>query len=202
MKLSRFICLGISLLIIGCSSNTISTSYYLLNSQPPTLSHPIDNKDEIKTKQIILLSVRDLPQYLDQPHLVMQLAEHQLHYANLHMWAEPIKIGFEKSLSSELSKAGLMVYMKSESLNSNQAKLSTLLVEINFFHATVNSSVILSGNYILENSEKKLSLKGRPFYFELQLNEDGYAHSIAQMRKLVNKLATQIVAQEFNRTTE
>ncbi|MFT4928652.1 MAG: putative lipoprotein YmbA, partial [Phenylobacterium sp.] len=66
-----------ALLLNGCSSEpTIETRYYLLNQQMP---------DQIKRQsigvssagKIVELTVREFPEYLNQPQLVMQLADHQ-----------------------------------------------------------------------------------------------------------------------------
>jgi uncharacterized lipoprotein YmbA len=65
------------LLLSSCSSSShvpSETNYYLLNSQ--SVAKPL-----VIINQTVAVKVLELPAYLHQPHLVMQLNKHQLHYA-------------------------------------------------------------------------------------------------------------------------
>ena len=199
MKLVNVIYFAATLLIFGCSSNSISTNYYLLNNQPTIKQTELVNNKEGKKKQLVVLKIKDLPEYLEQPHLVIQMAEHQLHYANFHMWAEPLKKGFKKALLAEMSNSSLAIDFISERDVGDKNLLNTkeLIVEVDFFHATAKSQVILSGRYQLKNISSLQRSKVQSFNLMLPLNVDGYAHSIAQMRVLVKLLASQIISQEF-----
>ena len=67
------------MLITACSSNnTAKTQYYLLNS--PTLNKASDNNNN--NKPVVIINLLELPEYLKQASLVLQLSEHQLHYAH------------------------------------------------------------------------------------------------------------------------
>ena len=69
------------MLITACSSNnTAKTQYYLLNS--PTLNKASDNNNNNNNKPVVIINLLELPEYLKQASLVLQLSEHQLHYAH------------------------------------------------------------------------------------------------------------------------
>jgi len=191
LKLVHYFYFALSLLIAGCSSTPSSTNYYLLNNQPTMMV--VNNESKVEKKQIIVVSVIDLPEYLEQSHLVMQMADHQLHYANFHMWAEPLKQGFTKALLADLTKHNSAVNFIVESRELNQDNLTTLSVNVDFFHSTAESKVVLSGLYWLESSVENRQYNNQSFHFELQLGKDGYPHSVEKMRALVSQLAKQII---------
>ena len=196
MKLLTSYFVGFIWLLTGCSSAPLSqTNYYILNNQNAALKASEVSGELSKPKKIILLSVRDLPEYLNQPHLVMQMADHQLNYAHFHLWAEPLQLGFKKALLAELNKNSTMAYFIAENRDNKQSGLTTLAVNIDYFHAGSNSLVTLSGQYWLSTPHKSESIQVKPFYFEQQLELDGYPHSVAKMRALVAKLASKIMNQ-------
>ena len=192
MKLIKLFHLGLSLLIVGCSSTPSATNYYLLNNQPSKLN-AISENITVKEK-VIVVKVKELPEYLEQPHLVMQMADHQLHYANFHMWAEPLKKGFTKALLADLSKQNSMSEFIAYDRDMNQDKLTKLVLSIDFFHASANSEVLLAGQYWMSSSDKNKQFKKQFFSFALTLEKNGYPHSIEKMRRLVSKLAEKIAA--------
>jgi len=153
----------------------------------------VSNESKVEKKQVIVVSVKDLPEYLEQSHLVIQMADHQLHYANFHMWAEPLKQGLKKALLADLTKHNSEVNFIAESRGLNQDNLTTLSVNVDFFHSTAESKVVLSGLYWLESSEKNGQYNNQSFHFELLLDKDGYPHSVEKMRFLVSQLATKIL---------
>jgi uncharacterized lipoprotein YmbA len=193
-----FSMLVLSILVSGCSSTPSPTNYYLLNNQPSTQfassdQHASESAALEKQNQVIVVSINDLPEYLEQPHLVMQMSDHQLHYANFHMWAEPLKEGLKKALLADLTSSGSASYFIAENRELKQANLTTLFVNVDFFHATANSKVVLSGQFWLSKPDEIEQLKSQSFYFELQLEKNGYPHSVEKMRVLVSKLADKIV---------
>jgi len=183
-------------LLAGCSSAPLSeTNYYILNNQKAALKTSEVSGELAKPKKLILLSVRDLPEYLNQPHLVMQMADHQLNYAHFHLWAEPLQLGFKKALIAELNANSTTAYFIAENRDNKQRDLTTLAVNIDYFHAGSNSLVTLSGQYWLSKTHKSEDSQVQPFYFEQPLELDGYPHSVAKMRALVSKLASKIMSQ-------
>ena len=91
----------VTIMLLGaCSSNTPKkTQYYLLNSPTNINATAINNENT----QNIAIKLLELPDYLKQPSLVLQLSSHQLHYSHFHMWAEPLQSSFSQALSQDLN---------------------------------------------------------------------------------------------------
>ena len=183
-------------LLIGCASEVApTTSYYLLNnsqSTPPA---------QVQKDQVVILKVLELPEYLNQAQLVMQMADHQLHYAHFHMWAEPIKAGFSKALIADLNAADNTIQFLPDRRKNALDDETQLYVQIDFFHASSESKVILAGYYWYEikgdegsGHEGKSENPPQPFHIEQNLQKDGYPHSVSKMRALVGRLAGEIVS--------
>jgi len=194
LSISLLIALGVlSLLsVAGCSSSTPTqkSRYYLLNSHqlPPKMS----NKIALSVKKTVVVSVLELPAYLHQPYLVLQLDAHQLHYARFDMWAEPLQTGLSKALLSDLNKnSGNTQYIAALS-NVSASETEKMMIQVDYFHPNHNSTVTLSGNYWMQKGEKVLSVQ-QPFSFELVLKQDGYTHAIEKMRLLVSLLSQNIL---------
>lgn len=199
--------LGLSLMftavLSGCSSSTLSESkYYLLNNQQAISS--VQDKSEsgivgnsavngLDESEHVLLQVHEFPRYLSQANLVMQLDQHQLHYAHHHMWAEPLHRGFSKALLTDLNNGAEEKIFIEQTPKDIAQKLTSVVIDISYFHTTHQSKVILTGHYWLNSIDKNTDLPNKnKFYFEADLQQDGYGHSVAKMRELVQRLAAQI----------
>ena len=176
----------VALLLNGCSSEpTIETRYYLLNQQISSQTNNQPSGDKT-----VVLAVKEFPEYLNQPQLVMQLADHQLHYAHFHMWAEPLQSGFSKALLTDLEQTGSNT--RFVGIQSGVKQALQLQLEVDYFHANSEGKVTLSGFYWFKGLEAAPHQR-EAFYFEQALQHDGYPHSVAQMRLLVTQLAAQLV---------
>lgn len=100
MKQASIVTIFIIILLTACNSNPQQkTQYYLLNS--PTNTNTLDHNNE--DQQNIIVELLELPEYLKQPSLVLQLSSHQLHYSHFHMWAEPLQNSIAQALLQELN---------------------------------------------------------------------------------------------------
>jgi len=188
VKISLIISLFSSLLLVSCSSNTVSQSkYYLLHNQQ---QHHEVNKEAQQKKKPIIVQINELPRYLNQANLVMQLDQHQLHYSHHHRWAEPLHAGFSKALLTDLNNNVSNRVFLEQVTRENQEKLTTLVIAISHFHTTNQSKVTLSGSYWfnLNDKENVLPVKQK-FQFDTELQQDGYAHSVEKMRELIRQLS-------------
>ena len=198
--------IALVLSLSACSSAPNSTSYYILNNQVSASAMNqarLTPNDSIeREKATVLLSVH-LADYLKSPYLVMQINENKIEYATFHMWAEPLTDSSFNALLSDLNSTSTRFKFKPEpqlrgSQDGLQAQLS---VQIDYFHVTAQSKVILSGHYEYINQQEtdvKVSQNIiRAFSFEAPLLQDGYSDSVAQMRGLVTKLAKQIASSNY-----
>jgi len=186
----------ISLLTVtGCSSNTPTqkSRYYLLNSHK--LTPKATDKTTLSARKPVVISVLELPAYLHQPYLVLQLDAHQLHYARFDMWAEPLQIGLSKALLSDLNEEGQKAQYIASMSDIPVAGLNEVMIQIDYFHPNNHSKVTLSGHYWTKK-EGKISSIQHPFSFELSLTQDGYGHAVSKMRQLVGLLAQKILQLE------
>ena len=182
-------------LLQACSSAPNTTRYYLLNSYQPfegtATKAPLVVQSA--TQRQVAVSV-NLPEYLNQPSLVMQIEEHQIHYSLFHVWAEPLRLGTTKSLLLDLNAQGHPLRFVDAQTAMRGEPSAHLDLQIEYFHATSDSRVILSGRYRFAEGESTEILFAEPFAFEQNLRADGYEPSIVQMRHLVSDLARDLVS--------
>ncbi len=174
--------------LTSCSSSSkipSETNYYLLNNQQTT-------QTAVNISKTVAVKVLELPTYLHQPHLVMQLNKHQLHYARFDMWAEPLQVGFTKALLSDLNQNNNGIEYVTDEFQPDKQSATKVIVRVDYFHPSSASKVTLSGVFWRENIDKKI-MERQAFSFELLLNEDGYTHAIAQMRQLVSMMSESIL---------
>jgi uncharacterized lipoprotein YmbA len=186
MKQALIVSIVSIMLFAACSSNTPNkTQYYLLNS-PTSSSTVITQNDKIQNVVITLL---ELPDYLKQPNLVLQLSEHQLHYSHFHMWAEPLQNSFTQALRQDLNNVDSRFhYIVTPATNQE----TVVVVNITAFHPTHQSQAILTGTYWLQDKGLKSLAKEHDFNLTVALNKNGYEHAVEQMRKVITELAQKI----------
>lgn len=185
------ICLCMALLI-SCTSAPLSVRYYLLHT--PENKMPDTRND---AKPIAVLKLLNVADYLRQSSLVMQVAQHELYYSRQDVWAEKLQSSFYKALLQDLNATGQRNYVASSSPNATHAA-AAITVKLEHFHATDSSTVVSSGHYWLSATDRQtdksnnLATTSHSFFFESQLKQDGYAHAVNKLRKLVHSLSKQI----------
>lgn len=179
----------VSIILLGaCSSAPANkTQYYLLNS-PTTGAVNTDNKHN-KNSQYLGITLLELPDYLRQPSLVLQLSSHQLHYSHFHMWAEPLQNSFTQALAQDLNNIDSHFnYIVTPEKN----QVTAIVINITAFHATHQSQALLSGTYWLQGKGRGNSEQKHNFTLTVALNKNGYEHAVEQMRKVITSLAQKI----------
>lgn len=192
------ILLGSIYCLLGCgSSPTIDTQHYFLNT-PLTQAEfsEIQHKVFPEHREKVLLKI-DVADYLQQPFLIMQTDKHSIQYAQSHLWAEPLENELARALKHDLNGANPNIQFTIIEENNEGQQANKLLIDIEHFHATSSGKVILSGHFQwLRSQDKNGNTTGsngiQPFYLEQVLTQDGYAHSVVQMRRLLEQLAQQI----------
>lgn len=187
--------LSIILLSACTSNNTPKTQYYLLNS--PTLNTSVGNTNSASiinntNTPTITVNVLELPDYLKQPGLVLQLSDHQLHYSNFHMWAETLKTSVAHTLAQDLNTIDQYNHHVISAIASRPTDDTELVIEITAFHATHQSQVILAGSYWLQESKIPRLVKKHNFKLMVALTVDGYPHAVHKMRQAITLLSADI----------
>ena len=194
MKTVIMVMLSVIMFTACSSNNTPKTQYYLLNS--PTLAVGTSKNEITKNEPQSTISVAllELPEYLAQPSLVLQLSDHQLHYSHFHIWAEPLKLGLAQALSHDLNSNDSKVnFIVNTELRADLK--ADIIIKISAFQATHQAQVILTGSYII-NTEKASPQSDTINNFNLvvDLKENGYPHAVEKMRQVTLLLANDISA--------
>jgi uncharacterized lipoprotein YmbA len=188
-KLTICLCMA---LLLGCTSEPLSVRYFLLHTPGNKVKNTV-----FETKPIAVLQLVNVADYLRQPSLVMQVDRHELHYSRQDVWAEKLQASFYKALLQDLNATGQRNYVASSSPNATHAAVE-ISIKLEHFHATDTSTVVSSGRYWLSQNDpqaskaKDVTTSSHSFFFESQLNQDGYAHAVEQLRTLVVSLSKQI----------
>jgi uncharacterized lipoprotein YmbA len=190
------ICLCLALLN-SCTSEPLNVRYYLLHTPEKSVSNTTSETSYIKTKSITVLQLLDVADYLRQSSLVMQVDQNELHYSRQDVWAEKLQSSFYKALLQDLNSTDQRNYVASSSPMAKHAA-AAITIKLEHFHATDDSTVVGSGQYWLSEKDLQTSknehivTSTHSFFFESQLKQDGYAHAVEQLRRLVKNIAHKI----------
>ncbi|MCU7555241.1 ABC-type transport auxiliary lipoprotein family protein [Alteromonas sp. ASW11-19] len=171
-------------LLGGCASQAPQLQYYVLHSpaEKPAVSAP--PASAVTLDQLIL------PEYLKQRSLTMQTSSTTLHYSPTHVWAEPVQHGVVQTLTSALLERGVTVLPTGR--HRGEVMPATLSIQIDDMIATWQGEVILKGHFWLDAADKQGARQG--FDYRAALSDDGFSHSISQLRGLIAQLADDIAA--------
>jgi uncharacterized lipoprotein YmbA len=178
--------------LASCTSKPLMVKYYLLHTPENQISDI-----NINTKPIVILQMMDVAEYLNQSGLVMQVDKYELYYSRQDVWAEKLQSSFYKALLEDLNATGQHHYVVHNSPNAMSAS-SHIKVELEHFHTTDTSTVVSSGRYWVSfnkahpHKNTDITTTSHSFFLESDLNQDGYAHAVEQLRRLIDSLAKQI----------
>jgi len=165
----------------GCVNTTPATDsyYYILDTMPQqkiTAVNVVENLEQIKVRPVTL------PDYLNQPNLVLKLSDHQIKIANYHFWAENLRQSIQRVLINELNANNSEI-----SFTQACAKCDELVITIDHFYPTQNGEVVLVGSYYLTSNYTQ-----NRFILKRELEQGGYNEAVSAMRALLTDLAEQI----------
>lgn len=173
-------------LLSACTSQPLVVNYYLLHTPAAdaktatTQPHP---------DRLVVLEKAQVADYLRQSNLVMQVGQNELYFSKQDIWAQDLQSAFQEALVQDLNQSLERNYVLDNSPFASSAT-TNLEIKLEHFHATDASTVVTSGKYWLNSHNGQLA--EHHFYFELALEQDGYAHSVKKLRQLVELIATQI----------
>jgi uncharacterized lipoprotein YmbA len=170
--------------LVGCinTQQAPETFYYILDSTPQSAEHTTTAKTDGSVRHIKVNPVV-LPDYLNQPNLVLKLSDHQIKIANYHFWAEDLRQSIQQVLINELNI---------NNVATTFAKICsgtclTLDITIDHFYPTEDGNVMLAGTYYL--SDKQVVKR---FVINKSLSKGGYDEAVPVLRSLLSDLAKQI----------
>jgi len=178
--------------LLSCNSPPVKINHYLLSTP-----NNVEALKKHKTAGLVLLRQVSIADYLRQPNLVILLEQHKLYYSPRDVWAESLKSAFSQALLQDLNHSQAQRYINVNSPLADQANTS-IQIDLAHFHSTHLSTVVMSGRYWLSahSSEQEkaepVSITEHSFYYELDLQQDGFAHAVDQLRATVTLLGKQI----------
>ena len=187
MTVARFlpICVALTHLAACGSSPVLQDSYYSL-----VLAADIGevSGNETTTARLIVGPI-ELPSYLSNRGIAMQMGPNRIESANHHFWAEPLNEAIAKVLTQDIAERTDGIEVERESGRWTAEEDCRVRVEFDAFHPTNDSRVVSSGRYWIsaENSSDN-----QAFSLSRTLTTDGYAHAADVLRDTLKTLAQQI----------
>jgi len=176
------ICLASAAVLVlgGCVNSEAppDTFYYVLDPAPQTYDAKT-NATPYKIKPVVL------PDYMNQPNLVLKLSDHQIKITNYHFWAADLRQSVQSVLINELN-----LINNAASFSNNCGQCTEISVYIQHYYPTEDGDVVLSGNYQINSGQQSQSLHS--FSLKNSLQKGGYDEAVAAMRKLLDELAADI----------
>jgi uncharacterized lipoprotein YmbA len=170
----------VTLLLVGCSSTTVETQFYLLRQ------HQAFESRELKPSPDFALGSVNIASYIDQPGLVLEVAPGQVRPAQHHEWAEPlhnsVRILMQREISSQL---GVDLFPEAYS-----AAPTVIEIRVDQMHGTNNGeAMLLAYWWTIRNGEIQSTYQ---YMKTAALNQDGYASLAKAEEELLTGLAVSI----------
>ena len=176
--------------LAGCAAAPVPIEYYVL--APAVQSR--DSVVERAGKPTVVIENVELAAYLRQPGLVMQTGNNQLVISKTHLWAESLELALPKALVRDLQRQSddYSYYLKT--LDWVGEADYRLRLRIDSLQATDQGEVVASGRFQLIPGSAAATPVFVDFSFRRELQQDGYAYAVEQMRVLLAEIAGAILA--------
>ena len=140
---------------------------------------------------LVLVLAPQLAEYLRQSYLVMQTGEHQLEFAQRHVWSQSLRSAIPDRLTQALNARDPdRVYITGDDPRAGKANLN-LRLRVRDFLPTHRSEVKLLADYWFVDAGGE-TLLSRTANLRQPLEADGYAQAVAQMETLLVRLAESV----------
>jgi len=178
---------GLLFFVVGCSAvkKERPVNYYVLDAKPSAL----------ETKNItrnIAIERISLPDYLNQPNIVLRDDSQKLHVAYYHSWADDLGSSIRRVVISQLN-----VLNDSSRFSARCEGCTSIKLNLDHFYPTTQGEVILAGSFQIKPINNPV--KTESFLINLELEDDGYEHAVDKMRLALSELTAQI-NQSINKT--
>lgn len=188
MKLNRLI-IPVTLALGACATEPLSISYYLLSTPSATQVR----QQAMVARRVLVIEDVEMAAYLRQSGIVMQTTGDQLQISKQHLWAENLELAVPKLLAMAMQNQSSEYQVFVRNLDYVPDSNYSLRLHIDNLQATDSGEVVSSGRYQLIDNENADASVAVDFYFERDLQEDGYSHAVAKIRELLNDIAVDIM---------
>jgi uncharacterized lipoprotein YmbA len=178
--IKRSVLLLTSLLLLGCSAIEAEkpVNYYVLDAKPSAV-----NKKLIHSTYAV--NPIELPDYLNQPNIVLRDESQRLHIAYYHSWADDLASTIRRVVITELNST-----KNNARFNARCDNCDSITITLAHFYPTTQGEVVLSGSYqIIQAEQAPLS---QDFFIQVDLEKDGYEHAVEKMREALVALTALI----------
>lgn len=183
----RTLLVGITLLVAaGCASKTVQPTSYML----PT---SIQEQHYSNALAVAIAPVR-LTGLLDNPGIVMELNDIEVHQARYHLWAENIGVQLQQQLQQRLtlSLPQAQIVAKGQPLQTGLPQRE-VRVSVNAFQGSYSGKAIVQGQWLLLGEQGQL-LKQHNFRIEQPLPVDGYPALVRALASAWDQVSEQLAA--------
>jgi uncharacterized lipoprotein YmbA len=135
-----------SVLISACSTTPQARNTYLLRSS----SHV--HTGELAKVGAAYLGTVQVASYIDQPGLVLEIAEGIIHTAKQHHWAEPLRVSLREFLNVEISAANEEALA---TIPPEGAAADRIDVRISQLHGDAQGRAVLVASWSLSSAKQR-----------------------------------------------
>lgn len=192
MRMVKYILVvfSIGLLQACASSPTDRVKYYSLSLNSSEVTHQSIKHVNQHASRIVVGPVQ-LPKFLRQDKLIMQVGTHEIYNANFHRWAEPLEESIAKVLVQTLNQDNTHFSFSRIFPQWRTSAKFNLKLEFEKFHATDNAEIVVSGRYWLYDDQSNLKID-QTFTITDTLTQDGYAHAVEKLQDALSQLSADI----------
>ncbi len=186
--------IGISLLVLGivaCASAPSSpTEYYVLAPAVSAQNKVVEHSN----KPTLVIENVELAAYLKQTGMIIQNGNNQLTVSRKHLWAESLELALPKALVRDLQQQSDEYSYYLKSLDWVGQADYRLRLRIDSLQATDQGEVVSSGRYQVISGASPATSVFVDFNFQRDLKQDGYAHTVEQLQRLLGEIAGAILS--------
>ena len=191
MKRLLLVCSAL-LLLASCASSSPTLNYYLLDSGAGTSTIVGAGPVNTQNRPLVLLGDVTLSEFLRQSSLLVQLEDHEMHYALNHVWAEPLVDAIPKALLKDLRHHSSEFNFERGTTEWFGKEGYSVKIQIDQFHPNTDQQVVMAGRYWGTRTDSGETI-AKDFSLTDALTQDGYGHAVVKMRRLITSLAMQLL---------
>lgn len=183
----RALLAGAALLVMaGCASQTVQTSSYMLPASIP--------EQQYSNALAVAIAPIRLSRLLDNPSIVMEINDIEVHQARHHLWAEDIDVQLQQQLQQHLvlSLPQAQIVAKGQPLQADLPQRE-VRVSVNAFQGSYNGNAIVQGQWLLLGEKGQL-LKQHNFRIEQPIAADGYPALVRALASAWDQVSEQLAA--------
>lgn len=168
--------------LTGCSS-TPATHQYMLPQ------HTVSASEQASQTLSVMLMPVQLAGHLQVNGIVFQTSPIEVNEARNNLWADSLSNQLDRALSQTLiNRLHGAVLIPSDSTNIPTYYVA---LQLNQFQGRYDGKAIISGQYRLMNSDRRI-IKQQNFFYEEPLTHDGYPALIEALDTGIQRLASDI----------